>query len=156
MKRIVAMMMLAVLLVSLLGACGNTGSGNKAVGDFQMPEGGFDTTTPVTITFYHQMGAALQEILNTAIADFNELYPNITVVHKTYGDYNGVRDQIKQEIPVGRQPNLAYCYPDHVALYNVAGAVQTLDTLIDSEYGFTAEQKAERAFGVRPYKVLTL
>ena len=143
MKKIVALLMLAVMLVSLLGACGTTGTGNQAVGDFVIPEGGFDTATPVTITFYHQMGAALQEILNTAIADFNEIYPNITVIHKTYGDYNGVRDQIKTEIPVGNQPNLAYCYPDHVALYNVAGAVQTLDTLIDSEYGFTAEQKAD-------------
>ena len=144
MKRIVAMLMLAVMLVSLLGACGNTGStGNQAVGDFQIPEGGFDTETPVTITFYHQMGAALQGILDTAIEDFNAIYPNITVIHKTYGDYNGIRDQIKTEIPVGNQPNLAYCYPDHVALYNVAGAVQTLDALIDSEYGFTEEQKAD-------------
>jgi hypothetical protein len=47
MKKLVAMLMLAVLLVSLLGACGSTGSGNMAVADFQIPEGGFDTETPV-------------------------------------------------------------------------------------------------------------
>ena len=142
MKRIVALLMLAVLLVSMLGACGNNG-GQSAAADFTEPETGFDTETPVTITFYHSMGAALQEILNTAIADFNKIYPNITVVHKTYGDYDGVRDQIKTEIPVGNQPNLAYCYPDHVALYNVAGAVQPLDALIDGQYGFTEEEKAD-------------
>ena len=89
------------------------------------------------------MGAALQEILNTAIEDFNAIYPNITVEHSSYGDYNGIRDQIKTEISVGNQPNLAYCYPDHIALYNIAGAVQTLDSLIDGQYGFTAEQKAD-------------
>ncbi len=142
MKRIIALLMLVVLVVSMLGACGNK-AGNNAQADFTEPEAGFDTTTPVTITFYHSMGAALQEILNTAIADFNKIYPNITVVHKTYGDYDGVRDQIKTEIPVGNQPNLAYCYPDHVALYNVAGAVQPLDALIDGQYGFTAEEKAD-------------
>ena len=142
MKRIVALLMLAVLLVSMLGACGSKPE-QKPVAEFTEPETGFDTETPVTITFYHSMGAALQEILNTAIADFNKIYPNITVVHKTYGDYDGVRDQIKTEIPVGNQPNIAYCYPDHVALYNVAGAVQTLDSLIDGQYGFSAEEKAD-------------
>ena len=142
MKRIIALLALVALLVSMLGACGGNSNQNPAA-DFTEPETGFDTETPVTITFYHQMGAALQEILNTAIADFNKIYPNITVNHATYGDYDGVRDQIKTEIPVGNQPNLAYCYPDHVALYNVAGAVQPLDSLINGKYGFTEEEKAD-------------
>ena len=151
MKRILALIMLAAITLCLVACGGNPANqGNQgnngpaaAAADFVIPEGGFDTTKPVTITFYHQMGQAIQEILNTAIADFNKIYPNITVEHKTYGDYDGVRDQIKVEIPVGNQPNIAYCYPDHVALYNVAGAVQTLDSLINSEYGYTAEQKAD-------------
>jgi len=141
-KRIIALLTLALMLVSMLAGCGGNSGGN-AQADFVEPEVGFDTETPVTITFYHSMGAALQEILNTAIADFNKIYPNITVVHKTYGDYDGVRDQIKTEIPVGNQPNLAYCYPDHVALYNVAGAVQPLDALIDGTYGYSEEEKAD-------------
>ncbi len=140
MKRIISILLIAVLMigtVSVFASCNN----KKVAPDFVMPEGGFDTETPVTITFYHQMGAALQEILNDAIADFNEIYPNITVEHQSLGDYDGVRDQIKTEISVGDQPNLAYCYADHVALYNLAGAVQTLDVLIgDQTYGFTQEQ----------------
>ena len=140
MKKIIALLTVVVLLASMLVGCGEK---KPSAAEFVMPEGGFNTENPVTIKFYHQMGAQLQEILNTAIADFNKIYPNITVEHATYGDYNGVRDQIKNEIPVGNQPNLAYCYPDHVALYNIASAVQTLDVLIDSEYGFTAEQKAD-------------
>ena len=144
MKKIISSVLLVAMLLAMClgGLTGCKKTGSKAV-DFVMPEGGFDTTKEVEIVFYHQMGAALQEILNTAIADFNKLYPNIKITHKTYGDYDGVRDQIKTEISVGGQPNLAYCYPDHVALYNVAGAVQTLDVLIDSEYGFSAEQKAD-------------
>ena len=144
MKKIVSLLLVAIMLIGMMSALAGCNQGSLVAPDFVMPEGGFDTTKPVTITFYHQMGAALQEILNTAIEDFNKIYPNITVEHKTYGDYNGVRDQIKTEISVGDQPNLAYCYPDHVALYNVAGAVQTLDTLInDPTYGFTAEQIAD-------------
>ena len=140
MKRILSILLIAVLMLGTIGvfaSCDN----KKSAADFEMPEGGFDTETPVTITFYHSMGAALQEILNDAIADFNKIYPNITVKHESLGDYDGVRDQIKTEISVGNQPNIAYCYADHVALYNLAGAVQTLDVFINDEtYGFTQEQ----------------
>ena len=146
-SSIIALVMVLTFCVGAMASC-NVGDVNVNVNgnggdDVVIPEEGFDTTKPVTITFYHQMGAALQEILNTAIEDFNAIYPNITVEHSSYGDYNGIRDQIKTEISVGNQPNLAYCYPDHIALYNIAGAVQTLDSLIDGQYGFTAEQKAD-------------
>ena len=119
------------------------GPGTQYPADFVMPEGGYDGSA-VTITFYHQIGAQLRETLDQAIADFNKIYPNITVEHESLGDYNGIRDQIKTEISIGRQPNLAYCFPDHVALYNLAGAVQTLDVFIeDPNVGFSDEQLAD-------------
>ena len=116
----------------------NDGTSNGHVADnFVMPEGGYDGSA-VTIRFYHQMSAKLKAILDTAIADFNKIYPNITIEHQSFGDYNGVRDQIKTEIAVGNQPHLAYCYPDHVALYNMANAVQTLDVFMtDDTVGYT-------------------
>ena len=115
---------------------------------YDVPAEGYDGSA-VTIRFYHQMGARLQSIINTAIADFNKLYPNIRIQHQSFGDYNGVRDQIKTEIAVGNQPHLAYCYPDHVALYNMASMVVPLDNFIESTasdgyggvLGFTEGQK---------------
>ena len=109
----------------------------------------------VTITFYHTMGANLTAVLDAYIAEFNKLYPNIHVEYTSIGSYDDVRDQVSTEITVGTQPNIAYCYPDHVALYNLAKAVQTLDGYIDSTaevtradgtteiLGLTAEQKAD-------------
>ena len=95
----------------------------------------------VTIVFYHTMGYSLREVLDEYIAEFNRMYPNITVVHEYLGDYDGVRDQIKTEITVGNQPNIAYCYPDHVAIYNTAGVVVPLDEFINNEsFGFTEEE----------------
>ena len=160
MKRIIASLLLVVVLITgVIGSmtsCFGPKDDNKGpAADFVMPEGGFDTTTPVTIKFYHSMGANLQEVLNDTIKEFNKLYPNITIEHESYGDYNGVRDQIKTEIAVGGQPHIAYCYPDHIALYNEAGAVQTLDDLISSTVtvtradgttetiGFTADQLSD-------------
>ncbi|MBE5809561.1 MAG: extracellular solute-binding protein [Clostridiales bacterium] len=109
----------------------------------------------VTITFYHTMGSNLTTVLDAYIAEFNTLYPNIKVEYTSVGGYDDVRDQVATEITVGAQPNIAYCYQDHVALYNLARAVQPLDAYIDSTatvtladgtttvMGLTAEQKAD-------------
>ena len=124
----------------------------KAVGNFEVPEGGYDGSE-VTIKFYNTMGTKYTDMMTHYIEEFNKLYPNIHVECTSVGSYDDVRDQISTEITVGNQPNLAYCYPDHVALYNLAGAVATLDSLIDSQIevkradgtteilGLTEEQK---------------
>ena len=112
-----------------LFSCG----GNKVAPEFVMPENGFDTSKKITITFYHTMGSNLRDVLDAYIVEFNKLYPNITIEHEQVGNYDDVRKTISTEITVGNQPNIAYCYPDHVALYNMSKAVQTLDVLIDAD-----------------------
>ena len=87
----------------------------------------------VTITFYHTMGSNLSDVLNAYIVEFNKLYPNITINHQQVGGYDDVRQQISTEITVGNQPNIAYCYPDHVALYNISKAVAPLNSLINNQ-----------------------
>ena len=135
----------------------NNGGGTDAVTgtpNFTVPTAGYDGSK-VKIMFYHTMGSNLRDVLDYYIGEFNKLYPNITVEHKQVGSYDDVRNQISTELTVGAQPNIAYCYPDHVALYNLAGAVTTLDNLIDSTIevtkadgskevlGLTADQKAD-------------
>ena len=161
MKRILAMLTLVVMVMSLFAACGSGATGGNAGGNnaqsaegFKVPEGGYDGSA-VEITFYHTMGQNLRDVLDLYIVEFNEMYPNITIKSEQVGGYDDVRDQISTEIPAGNQPNIAYCYPDHVALYNLAGAVTVLDNLIDSQVevthadgtteilGLTEEQKAD-------------
>ena len=158
MKRIIASLLLVVVLltgvIGSLSSCEWIPGNKKPAADFVMPEGGYDGSE-ITIKFYHTMGAALTSILTDAIASFNELYPNITVEHQSYGNYDALLSQINTEITVGNQPSLAYCYPDHVATYNVAGAVQALDELVNSTIveeradgttetiGYSAEQRAD-------------
>ena len=143
MNKILPILLVLVMLCSTAFAAG-----------FEVPAEGYDGSE-VTISFYTQQGTALQEVTSAYIAEFNKLYPTIHVEHTTLGDYDGVRDQIIADISVGGQPNVAYCYPDHVALYNLAKAVATLDDLIDSQatvtradgtteiLGLTDEQKAD-------------
>ena len=147
MKKIVAILLLVTMLlgIGLMSGCNKT---NEVLSkDFVIPEGGYDGSA-VTINFYHTMGANLREVLDAFIIEFNKIYPNITVVHEQVGGYEDVRDQIKTELTVGNQPNIAYCYPDHVALYNVAKAVVTLDDLIASDITVTREDGTTETLGL--------
>lgn len=116
--------------------------------NFNIPAGGFKVDEPVTITFYHTMGTNLNSILDLYIEEFEALYPNITVEWTQVGGYNDVRDQIQKELAVGDGPSIAYCYPDHVALYNVAKAVTTLDNLIDSKIEVTRADGSKETIGL--------
>ena len=129
MKKIFGLLSIAGCALAL-ASCGGT----KA--NFEVPAEGFDENTPVTITFWHTMGQNIRDVLDEVIVEFNELYPNITVDHQQIGGYDDVRDQIITNMNTGNYPNLAYCYPDHVAIYNEAAITVSLDNLIENnEYG---------------------
>ena len=174
-RRIVATLLLIVMLMSMLAACGETkpdptepptqpttNQGGeqsntpteppKTVGNFQVPEGGYDGSA-VTITFYNTMGSNLTPVLEAYIEEFNKLYPNITVNYESVGGYDDVRDQISKDLTVGKQPNIAYCYPDHVALYNLAKAVTTLDALIESDIEITRADGTKEILGLTDEQV---
>lgn len=85
------------------------------------------------IVFYHTMGQPLRKVLDKYIAKFNEIYPNIKISHKQVGGYDDVKKQINRDLDVGKEPYIAYCYPDHVAGYNLAGATVELDTYMYSK-----------------------
>lgn len=155
-KKIVASLLLAAMLIGMLAGCGDTkqptetqngGDTVQATGNFTVPEGGYDGS-PVTITFYHTMGSNLTAVLDAYIPEFNKLFPNITVNYTSVGSYDDCRDQISKELTVGNQPNIAYCYPDHVALYNLAKAVTTLDDLIASKETVTHADGTTETLGL--------
>ena len=151
MKKFLAIIMLLALTMTMLFSCGPKPNPDpdtdKKVGNFEVPEVGYDGSE-VTITFYHTMGSNLTDVLDPYIAEFNKLYPNIHVVHSKIGGYDDVRDQISTEITTGAQPNIAYCYPDHVALYNLAGSVITLDNLINSKIEVTRADGSKETLGL--------
>ena len=135
MKKTISAFALSVLLLGTM-----TGCGNKGIAPFVMPENGYDGSE-VTITFYHAMGQELQGKLKQHITKFESLYPNITVNEQYVGNYDAVRDQLVNEISIGEGSNVAYCYPDHVALYNKSKKVVTLDQFINDtkEYSYTTQ-----------------
>ena len=141
-KKLVALLLLVTMLFAACASLTSCGAGGEDDGK-------------IHIKFYHTMGENLRKVLNQYITVFEGLYPEYKIDHEQIGDYDAVRDQIATEITANKQPNIAYCYPDHVALYNLALAVKTLDGFIDSTdtvvradgtteiVGLTEEQKAD-------------
>lgn len=126
-----------------VASCGGGGSTGDI--DFKVPEGGLDTSKEITISFYHTMGQTLLDVFEMYLEEFNEEYPNIIVKPQFVGNYDDVRDTTIQQISSGGQgANLAYCYPDHIAMYNQAKSVISLDNLlIDPVYGMTQEEEED-------------
>ena len=150
-KRIVAICMLAAMLLGMLGMAGCQGK-PTATPNFVVPEGGFDPTKEVTITFGHTMGADSVAIVKKHIEEFNKIYPNIKVELQSKGGWSDICSAVTNDINAGLQPNIVYCYPDHVAMYNLSKSVVTLDNLIASDLavgdtgeilGLTDAQKAD-------------
>ena len=86
-----------------------------------------------TIVFYSSQGQKLDAITQTAIDQFQAKYPGWKVIHSRIGGYDDVKDKVVSDIGANQQPDLAYCYPDHVATYLKSGTVVNISELINSD-----------------------
>lgn len=157
MKKFLSLLLAMTMIFGTVALTACTGGGTQGqqgeIPGFKLGDATFDTTKDVTITFYTSMGNELQDILKgfinpseeeDGIAQFNELYPNITVNIVVQSKYDETRKQIISDLQVGAHPDIAYCYPDHVAMYERSGKVVTLDQFINHDtLGLTDEQKAD-------------
>ena len=133
MKKIVSIILTTVLLLSLT-AC--HGSQEQKV--FEIPES-FDTSRNYEISFWAKNDTNMTqvEIYKKAIADFEALYPNITVNLRLYTDYGKIYNDVITNIATDTTPNVCITYPDHIATYLTgADTVIPLDDLFaDPKYG---------------------
>ena len=143
-------LVMAALCCVILTSCGNDNGAN--ISDYDH-----------TIVFYHTQGDSLQKKTAIAIENFEKKYPGWKVYQTQVGGYDDVKSKIVSDLQGGLQPDLAYCYSDHVAQYIQTEKVVDLSKLIDmgeqtvktkgedGEYtventvriGFTAEEKAD-------------
>ncbi len=150
----------AILLAGVM-ACGMTATVALATGcnkvvipEFEMPEGGYDGRE-VEITFANTTGQNLANVVDPAVARFNKLYPNIHVtIDNTQKNWDDFAKNISTKITSNKHPDLAFCYPDHVALYNQSKAVLALDDFLPD--GAYATMEVAHADGTKEPLGLTL
>ena len=132
--RALSLVLLLVLLSLSLTAC----HGSKGRAGFEVPAE-FDTSKNYEITFWakNDTNKTQTEIYKKAIADFEALYPNITVSMKLYTDYGRIYNDVITNISTNTTPNVCITYPDHIATYLTGdNVVVPLDGLFDDEkYG---------------------
>lgn len=134
-KRCATLILTLVSLSSvLLTGC----HGRKGMEAFAIPEE-FDESKAYNIAFWakNDTNKTQTDIYKQAIADFNELYPNIHVDLRLYTDYGKIYNDVITNISTGTTPNVCITYPDHIATYMTGdNTVVPLDDLIsDPEYG---------------------
>ena len=127
----------AVLIFGLLLGCtGCHGAVERHT--FEVPEN-FDTSRRYELTFWAKNESNLTQkaVYEQAIADFEALYPNISVSMRLYTDYGRLYDDMLKNIGANTLPNVCITYPDHIATYMTGNnCVVPLDELFaDEKYG---------------------
>lgn len=133
MKKTISALLLLGLLLSLCG-CHNSGTEQS----FALPDT-FDSSKEYVLSFWAKNDTNLTqvEIYKKAIADFEALYPNITVNLRLYTDYGKIYNDVITNIATDTTPNVCITYPDHIATYLTgADTVAPLDELFQHpKYG---------------------
>ncbi len=132
-KRLLAILAAGAVAVSLTGC-----HGSRGLPEFEIPAE-FDETQKQEITFWAKNDTNITQtrIYEKAIADFESLYPNVTVNLRLYTDYGRIYNDVITNISTNTTPNVCITYPDHIATYKTgANVVVPLDGLFDDEkYG---------------------
>lgn len=136
-KRLLSVLsasMLTAACCAMLTGC----HGKEGLAAFEIPDE-FDTSTDYEITFWakNDTNKTQTAIYEQAIADFETLYPNITVNLRLYTDYGKIYNDVITNIATDTTPNVCITYPDHIATYLTgSNLVVPLEELFaDGKYG---------------------
>ena len=140
MKKLLALALALVLTLAFTGCHGTLSSeeDTAASSSYPVPDE-FDTSRRHEITFWAKNDTNMTQvnIYKQAIADFEKLYPNITVNLRLYTDYGKIYNDVITNIATDTTPNVCITYPDHIATYLTGeDTVVPLDDLFaDEKYG---------------------
>ena len=124
----------------LLVACGGTpaASSNESsietVNDWETPDDyvpfeGSEADLTAHVTVWHTFGSGSSanfESISQIATEFTKRYPNIEIELVNHTSYDQIYADLRNAIPAGTTPTMAIAYPDHVAEYLYAGAVENM------------------------------
>lgn len=112
--------------------------GREGLEAFTIPQE-VDFTREYEITFWakNDTNKTQTAIYEKAIADFEKLYPSVTVNLRLYTDYGKIYNDVITNIATDTTPNVCITYPDHIATYltGVNQVVPLDELLADERYG---------------------
>ena len=133
-KRIFGLLLCVGLILSMFTGCHGAVERNE----FEVPAQ-FDTSRNYELVFWakNESNINQKEVYEQAIADFEALYPNVSITMRLYTDYGRLYDDMLKNIGANTLPNVCITYPDHIATYMTGNnCVVPLDGLFaDEKYG---------------------
>lgn len=133
-KKFICSVIACAFIACLLCAC----HGSKGSNAFSVPES-FDESANISITFWAKNDTNKNQtaVYESAVSEFEKLYPNVDVNIRLYTDYGKIYNDVITNISTNTTPNVCITYPDHIATYlQSADTVVALDDLInDEKYG---------------------
>lgn len=137
MKKLLCLVLALALCLPLAGC-----HGSRERTAFAVPAS-FDESQTYEITFWAKNDTNMRQtdIYKQAIAEFQDLYPNITVNLRLYTNYGDIYNDVITNISIGTTPNVCITYPDHIATYITGDnvVVPLEDLFADPQYGLGGE-----------------
>ncbi|MBQ7902430.1 MAG: ABC transporter substrate-binding protein [Oscillospiraceae bacterium] len=126
MKKLLALVLAAVMAFSLV-ACGG-GS-----------EAGGETEGPVTIEFWHSMGSSTGELVQEIVDEFNASQDEVIVNAIYQGDYNAAGTKLQAAVSGGNAPHVVQIEITRVGFYAEEGLLMDLAPFDEADDEFNAE-----------------
>lgn len=126
MKKLLALVLAAVMAFSLV-ACGG---GSKAGGE---------TEGPVTIEFWHSMGSSTGELVQEIVDEFNASQDEVIVNAIYQGDYNAAGTKLQAAVSGGNAPHVVQIEITRVGFYAEEGLLMDLAPFDEADDEFNAE-----------------
>ena len=118
--RITALILLLALAAALLSGCHGTMDRNAAQEGYisEIPLY-MDETKKIELTFWakNDTNKVQTAVYTNAIAEFQKMYPNVTINIRLYADYGRIFNDVITNIATDTTPNVCITYPDHIATY---------------------------------------
>lgn len=138
-RKRIPLLLIMLFVLGVLTGC----HGSRGMESFVIPEE-FDTSRNYEIVFWakNDTNKTQTQIYEKAIANFEALYPNITVTLRLYTDYGRIYNDVITNIATNTTPNVCITYPDHIATYMTGrNSVISLDELLQHEtYGLSGSE----------------
>jgi sn-glycerol 3-phosphate transport system substrate-binding protein len=91
------------------------------------------TQEPVTLTFWHSMGGALNEPLDQLVKKFNDTHPNIQVNAQFQGTYDDAINKLKSSVKGNAGPDIMQVYEIGTRFMIDSGYAVPMQKLIDED-----------------------
>ena len=118
--RITALILLLAVAAALLSGCHGTMDRNAAQEGYisEIPLY-MDETKKIELTFWakNDTNKVQTAVYTNAIAEFQKMYPNVTINIRLYADYGRIFNDVITNIATDTTPNVCITYPDHIAAY---------------------------------------